>query len=107
MIGNKRERISITVTESVRDSGGGVMPSVPSVYWDTFAEVKTIKNARNAQAYVMALEEPKEFIIRYRADKHVTDNMLIHHDGLVYTIQSNIDVDVRKRFLTLVGLVRK
>lgn len=107
MIGARRERIAIMVTEPMRDAGGGVLPGVPAVYWETSAEVKTIKNARNAQAYVIALEEPKEFTIRYRADKHVTDNMLIIHDGLTYIIQSNIDVDSRKRFLTLIGLTRK
>lgn len=107
-IGGKRERIRITtVTDPVEDAGGGILPGIPSVYWETFAEVTTIKNARNAQAYQMDLEEPKEFRVRYRADKSVTKNMLIEHDGLTYIIQSNIDTDVRKRELILIGLTRK
>ena len=107
-IGGKRERITITsITEPIQDQGGGVLSGVPYSYWETFAEVTTIKNARNAQAYQSDLEEPKEFRIRYRADKNVTKNMLIEHAGLTYVIQSNIDTDVRKRELILIGLTRK
>lgn len=107
-IGGKRDQIVITsITEPIKDPGGGVLPGVSFSYWETFAEVTTIKNARNAQAYQTDLEEPKEFRIRYRADKAVTKNMLIEHAGRTYVIQSNIDTDVRKRELILIGLTRK
>lgn len=107
MIGARKEIIQITYTTPVKDAGGGVMPGAETIYWETFAEVTTIKNARNAQAYQTDLEEPKEFIIRYRADKSVTKNMLIKCLGQIYTIQSNIDVDHRKKTLTIIGLTRK
>lgn len=107
-IGSKRDRIRITtVTDPVEDPGGGILPGVTETYWETFAEVTTIKNARNAQSYQTDLEEPKEFRIRYRADKAVNKNMRIEHLGLTYVIQSNIDIDVRKRELILIGLTRK
>lgn len=108
MIGQKTERIKITtMTEAVEDPGGGIIPGTKTLYWETFAKVNTIKNKRDAESYQADLEEPKEFIIRYREDKTVTKNMLIEHAGNVYTIQSNINVDSAKKELILVGLTRK
>jgi SPP1 family predicted phage head-tail adaptor len=107
MIGQKRERVEFMVTQTLRDPGGGTLPSNQVVYWDTYAQVTTIKNQRNAQAYQADLEEPKEFRIRYRPDKNVTKNMLIKHNDLMYTIQSNIDVNQRKRELVIIGMTRK
>lgn len=108
MIGNKKERIRITtMSDPIEDPGGGTLPGVKITYWETFAEVNTIKNKRDAQAYQTDLEEPKEFIIRYRADKEVTKNMLIEHGGKIYTLQSNINVDEAKKTLVLIGLTRK
>lgn len=107
MIGQKRERVEILVTQTVKDPGGGTIPGAQVVYWDTYAQVTTIKNQRNAQAYQADLEEPKEFRIRYRPDKNVTKNMLIKHNDMMYTIQSNIDVNQRKRELVIIGMTRK
>jgi SPP1 family predicted phage head-tail adaptor len=108
MIGQKDQRIRITtMSDSIEDPGGGTLPGVQVIYWETFAKVNTIKNKRDAESYQTDLEEPKEFIIRYREDKTVTKNMLIEHAGQAYTIQSNINVDSAKKELILVGLTRK
>ncbi|RAJ28871.1 phage head closure protein [Pedobacter cryoconitis] len=107
MIGNKRERVTIVTFEDLKDPGGGVTPGQRVVYWETWANVTTIKNQRNAQAYQTDLEEPKEFAIRYRPDKQLTKNMIIEYRSAKYTIQSNINVDERMRELTIIGLTRK
>lgn len=108
MIGQKTQVIKImTTTQPVEDPGGGVLPGGKVVYWETFAQVRSIKNKRDAQAYQTDLEEPKEFILRFREDKNVNKNMLIEYNGQDYVIQSNINVDEAKRELVLIGLTRK
>jgi SPP1 family predicted phage head-tail adaptor len=102
-----RDRIRITHTPDIKDAGGGVTAGPKVIYWETFAEVTTIKNERNAQSYQTDLEEPKEFSLRFRADKTVTKNMLVEYKGKEYTIQSINDEGERKRELIIVGLTRK
>lgn len=107
MIGQKKAVIRITTTsEPIEDPGGGTLPGVKVIYWETFAQVRTIKNRRDAEAYQTDIEEPKEFILRYRSDKDVTKNMLIEYNGKIYTIQGNINVDEAKKTLVLTGLTR-
>lgn len=102
-----RDRIKITHTPDIKDAGGGVLPGPKVTYWETFAEVTTIKNKRDAQSYQTDLEEPKEFSLRYRADKSVTKNMLVEYKGKKYTIQSINDEGERNRELIIVGLTRR
>lgn len=105
--GQNRAVIKITTIAIVNDQGGGVLPGVKTTYWETWADVSAIKNKRDAQSYQTDLEEPIEFKLRYRSDKHVTKNMMVEYKGNEYTIQSIVNTEERNYELVIVGLTRK
>ncbi|WP_166641947.1 phage head completion protein [Pedobacter duraquae] len=92
---------------SIKDAGGGQMPGGQALYWATSVRVYTIKNKRDAESYTTNLEEPKEFVMRYRPDKTVQKNMIVKYLNTEYTIQSITNTDDRNRELVLVCLTLK
>jgi len=105
--GGNTARIRIMHQTVITEPGGGKLPGAQALFWETFSRVVTIKNKRDAESYTTNLEEPKEFIMRYRPDRIVTKNMIIVHLGTEYTIQSITNTDDKNRELVLVGITRK
>lgn len=84
LINQKIEIYSFVDTD---DGLGGSYP-VETLYWNTSAEVKVMKSARNLQANQEQLKPAMMFTVRFRDDKFVTVDMQIKYRGEYFTIQS-------------------
>lgn len=80
------QRIEIYSNDSTPDGYGGSTPAT-LLYWSTSASVKQLRSSRNQEANQDPLKMVFSFMVRYRTDKDIRNDMLLKWRNNWFSIQ--------------------
>lgn len=83
--GWNNQYIDILGADNIPNEYGGSDPNT-SPYWSTYAKVKSVRTYRTNSAGVSELIMAYEFVVRYRNDKNLQNNMVLKWRGCFFTI---------------------
>lgn len=81
------QKIEIYKYEDQENESGGVYP-VEVLYWTTSCEVRELKASRSLEANQERLKPVFDFIVRYRKDKFVVEDMIVKWRGQSFRVNS-------------------
>jgi SPP1 family predicted phage head-tail adaptor len=99
--GDLRHRIEIGYYAEGFDQWGDPLPEPEwNLVAKAWASVEGLRGNQYFQAQQMVNQSDHRIIIRYRKD--IKQGLIVKHDSSEFTIQSVLDEDGRRRYLTLI-----
>lgn len=98
MIGAMRDRIVVQENIRIPVAGGGGLSTWDTVL-DVWANVKPLSSRGTLQDNQSIMKNAKTFTIRFVEGISLTPEMRVLYEGEVYTINSDINVNERDRFI--------
>lgn len=80
------QKIVIYQNAQIADGYGGTIPN-NTIYWETSAKVEQLRSSRTQEANQSPMKQVFSFMIRYRNDKQIQNDMLLKWRGQFYIIQ--------------------
>jgi len=98
MIGKMRDRILVQENIRIPVPGAGGISSWQTVL-DVWANVKPLSSRGTLQDNQSTMKNAKTFTIRFIDGMNLTPEMRVLHEGAIYTINSDVNVNERDRFI--------
>lgn len=97
---NLRHRVGIGKYTAGEDEWGDPAPPKWEQVADVWASVEGLRGSQYFQAQQTINQSDHRITVRYCND--IKQGMVVRHDGREFTIQSVLDEDGRRRYLTLI-----
>lgn len=102
-IGSMRDRVVFKAPVDTPVSGAGFVSEYVFSF-EEWTKVEPLTSRRTLQDNQIELVDGMRFNVRWRATPQPNKSMLVEYEGKIYTINSIVELDQRKRYWQIVAL---